>query len=225
MQKPGTNGRLALVAAVSLTFVATPFGLAVSDGGWAIEPARAMAGDRRGNEGDDHRDDDDREDHRSDRAGTDDDGDDRDRGTDRDHDDGAGRADDGSNGRATPSDTGGRNGGESDGFERGDDFGGTVVNRAATAPDHAAPGLPMPSAGRATATDAAEPGADMPARIRVGQVDTARIEGGRVEVTYSRGWKEAVENGRYELKDPANRTVVERPATTADLARLAALAN
>ena len=48
----------------------------------------------------------------------------------------------------------------------------------------------------------------------------AVVSGGNIEVTYSRGWKEEIENGRYELKDPANRTVVQRPATARDRARL-----
>lgn len=44
-----------------------------------------------------------------------------------------------------------------------------------------------------------------------------------IEVTYSDGWREEVENGRYELKDAQNRTVVERPATRQDYDRLGAI--
>lgn len=43
-------------------------------------------------------------------------------------------------------------------------------------------------------------------------------------MTYSDGWREEVENGRYELKDAKNRTVVERPATRQDYNRLGAIA-
>ena len=52
--------------------------------------------------------------------------------------------------------------------------------------------------------------------------DGTRIEvvGDDIEVTYSDGWKEEIESGRYELKDPAGNTVVERRATSADRTRL-----
>lgn len=42
-----------------------------------------------------------------------------------------------------------------------------------------------------------------------------------IEVTYSDGWREELENGRYELKDAQGRTVIERSATPQDRARLA----
>ncbi len=41
-----------------------------------------------------------------------------------------------------------------------------------------------------------------------------------VEVVYSNGIKEEIENGRFEQKNAAGRTVVQRPATAQDLARL-----
>ena len=44
-----------------------------------------------------------------------------------------------------------------------------------------------------------------------------------IEVTYADGWREELESGRYELKDPQNRTVVERPATRQDYERLSAI--
>ena len=43
-------------------------------------------------------------------------------------------------------------------------------------------------------------------------------------MVHASGIKEEVENGRYELKDAAGRTIVERRATAADIARLAGLA-
>ena len=46
-----------------------------------------------------------------------------------------------------------------------------------------------------------------------------------IEVRYVTGWKEELEFGRYELKDPNNNTVVERPATAADRERLTAIAS
>ena len=57
-----------------------------------------------------------------------------------------------------------------------------------------------------------------------GFVVKAEVAAGHVEIGYSDGWKEEVENGRYELKSPGNRTVVERPATQADIDRLNAAA-
>lgn len=53
-----------------------------------------------------------------------------------------------------------------------------------------------------------------------GSIAKAESEGSALEVTYSDGWKEEVENGRYELKDPTNQTVVERAATQSDIDRL-----
>lgn len=43
-----------------------------------------------------------------------------------------------------------------------------------------------------------------------------------VEVTYADGTKEEIENGRYERKNAAGRTVEQRPATQADIDRLLA---
>ena len=44
-----------------------------------------------------------------------------------------------------------------------------------------------------------------------------------IEVTYADGTREEIENGRYERKNSAGRTVEERPATQADVNRLSAL--
>ncbi len=55
--------------------------------------------------------------------------------------------------------------------------------------------------------------------------DVSEVEVGRsgVEVRYANGWKEELEAGRYELKDPNGNTVVERVATSEDLARMRAI--
>jgi hypothetical protein len=45
-------------------------------------------------------------------------------------------------------------------------------------------------------------------------------DGSHVEVIYPDGWKEEIRGGVFRLRDPAGRTVVERQATAADLARL-----
>lgn len=59
---------------------------------------------------------------------------------------------------------------------------------------------------------------------KFGFVVKAEVQGSHIEIGYSDGWKEEIENGRYELKNPANRTVVQRPATQDDIDRLGATA-
>jgi len=56
----------------------------------------------------------------------------------------------------------------------------------------------------------------------VSVVEIERYTNG-IEVRYSDGTKESVENGRYERKNSAGRTVEERRATQADADRLMAL--
>ncbi|MET0940507.1 MAG: hypothetical protein ABWY13_04005 [Mesorhizobium sp.] len=60
----------------------------------------------------------------------------------------------------------------------------------------------------------------------VNRVNGAKIEinGNEIEVVHASGIKEEIEAGRYELKDATGRTVIERPATSADINRLTALA-
>jgi len=54
--------------------------------------------------------------------------------------------------------------------------------------------------------------------------ESIEMEGDWIEVIYPGGWKEEVEDGKLELKDPTGRTVAERRATPEDMARLRALA-
>jgi hypothetical protein len=74
-----------------------------------------------------------------------------------------------------------------------------------------APGAVTAGSGRA----AAVPGGSQARKIEVA--------GDAIEVVYNTGWTEEIEAGRYELKDPNNNTVVQRPATGADRTRLLAL--
>ena len=46
-------------------------------------------------------------------------------------------------------------------------------------------------------------------------------DGRQAEVSYANGWAERIRDGRYELIDPYGRTVVRRPATAEDRARVA----
>ena len=46
------------------------------------------------------------------------------------------------------------------------------------------------------------------------------VSGNDIEVEFANGWKEEIEDGQFEMKDPSGNTVVERPATEEDRARL-----
>jgi hypothetical protein len=61
-------------------------------------------------------------------------------------------------------------------------------------------------------------------RIEVGAVARVERSAARTEILYTTGWREELENGRYELKDPNGNTVVERIATPRDTARIARFA-
>lgn len=95
-------------------------------------------------------------------------------------------------------------------FERKDARGRTVVERRATAADRR---RLERAANRLTRSVA-------PSNDRSAQAAKVEVAGNNIEVVYSDGWKEEIENGRYELKDPSNNTVIERPARTADINRL-----
>jgi len=95
-------------------------------------------------------------------------------------------------------------------YERQDASGRTVEERPATSADIARLTGPASSGRRA---------------IAVGFVKKVQAVGGNLEIRYSSGWKEELQNGRYELKDPNNNTVVERPARPADVSRLEGLAS
>ena len=93
-------------------------------------------------------------------------------------------------------DNGGRKGGDD---RKGDDRGGKKKR------------------GGTTVTPTPTPG---PGPVTVVKVERSATE---IEVRYSDGTKEEIEAGRYERKDASGRTVEERPATPADIARLSAL--
>ena len=95
-------------------------------------------------------------------------------------------------------------------FEQKDASGRTVIERPATAQDIAR----LNANARNSGIAAVPAGAGAP---------RVEIAGGAIEVSYPNGWREELADGRYELKDPNNNTVVERPATGADMSRLRAL--
>jgi hypothetical protein len=95
-------------------------------------------------------------------------------------------------------------------FERKNAQGRTVVERPATRADFE----------RLNALAAGTRGRVSPAPSPAGGATKVEISGRDIEVTHADGWREEIENGRYELKDPDNNTVVERPATSEDRSRL-----
>jgi hypothetical protein len=95
-------------------------------------------------------------------------------------------------------------------FEQKNAQGRTVVERPATRADFE----------RLNALAAGTRGRVSPAPSPAGGATKVEISGRDIEVTHADGWREEIENGRYELKDPDNNTVVERPATSEDRSRL-----
>jgi hypothetical protein len=72
-------------------------------------------------------------------------------------------------------------------------------------------------------TAAAGAGASIGMSVR-SKGSSIEVSGHGIEVTHADGWKEEIESGRYEMKDPNNNTVVERSATSEDRSRLESLA-
>ncbi|MFN3262568.1 MAG: calcium-binding protein [Pikeienuella sp.] len=97
-------------------------------------------------------------------------------------------------------------------YERYDPRGRTVEERAATAADFA----------RLEALVAGA-GADALREVRLEDGSTVEFGPRKIEVTYPDGAQEEIENGIYERYDASGRTVEERLATEADIARLEAL--
>ena len=96
-------------------------------------------------------------------------------------------------------------------YERKDARGKTVEERAATAAD----------IDRLTALAVEFEAANQPSSAEV--ID-AQLLGDNIEIEYADGTRDIIENGVYERKDANNETIIERPATEEDAARLAGLA-
>jgi hypothetical protein len=103
-------------------------------------------------------------------------------------------------------------------YELKNPAGRTLVERAATQRDLARINANVSASGIVPGTG---PVAVAPQGSQARKVE---VSGSAVEVVYDTGWKEEIENGRYELKDPNNNTVVQRRATSADRDRMLALA-
>jgi hypothetical protein len=117
-------------------------------------------------------------------------------------------------------------------YELKNQAGRTVAERSATRADvdrlsgnlrnsgYAAP----PTLAFVDTGSSAQPGPGAPGLPSSSRARRIEIAGANIEVRYDTGWKEEIEGGRYELKDPNNNTVVQRPATSEDSSRLMALA-
>jgi hypothetical protein len=112
-------------------------------------------------------------------------------------------------------------------YEQKNAAGRTVVERPAEAADFARlrgnvrnSGLTLPTPARGAGSSASGFAPRLPPDAQARRIE---ISGGNIEVRYTQGWREEIEFGRYELKDPNNNTVIERPATQTDRDRLLAL--
>ncbi|WP_189524582.1 MULTISPECIES: hypothetical protein [unclassified Mesorhizobium] len=53
--------------------------------------------------------------------------------------------------------------------------------------------------------------------------DEVDVDGNKITVHHPDGLTEKIENGRFRMKDALDRTIIDRPATPADVSRLKAL--
>ena len=148
-------------------------------------------------------------------------------------DSGSGGGDDGgSGGNSGPGGGGdsGRGGGDDNGGHGGDDGGGDDNGGHGGGDgtdDNGGPGGGDDDGGREDDNDDDENAFGHPDGHYLDGATGAKIEvgGGKIEIMYPDGWKEELENGIFELKDPSGRTVIERRATREDVARLRAIVN
>lgn len=202
MAMNGTWGRIlggACLLALGALFTAAPAGVHVGPGGVSLEPHYAFA-----------------------RGGSDDKGTDDRGGTKGKHGTDDRKGDDhrskskGSDDRKGDDRKGDDHGGKSKGSDdrKGDDHGGKRKGSDdRKGDDHGSKG---------------KHGADDPkGDDRGGKASVVKVERGpgTIEVVYSNGVKEEIDHGRYERKNAAGKTIVQRPATSADRARLKAAAN
>ncbi len=231
--------RAVLLLALAGLAAALPVGLRFGPDGPGLAAAVALAESGKGKDGD-GRDDDDRDDDDDDDDDhRDDDRDDDDDGDDRDDDDGVDRDD-----RDRGSDGGGSRGWGADKvtraevtatgivvtyrdgsreilangtYQRIDATGKILEQRPATGADLVR--LRAHAGGRVTpGVSAGAPSAPP------GQPAKIHIRGRDVTVTYTNGWTEAVERGRYRLTDRYGHVAVKRAATASDRNRLMGLA-
>jgi len=64
---------------------------------------------------------------------------------------------------------------------------------------------------------------DSAAQLNPATGDQVRVRGNSIDVLHRNGMRERVKAGRYLMKDAEGRTIIERRATGADLARLRAM--
>lgn len=226
-------GGTAGLALASGMLIAAPYQLQHRDGATTLVPAYAAAkdGERddKSGKGRDRSDDRGRKSQKSEKSGKDDRGrddrgddsrrggdDDRgydDRGRDDDRDVSRRDDDDSSHVEVTLSD-GTRVEIEDGRYERKSASGETIEERPATRADYAR----LQQVG--TASGGSQRRMPNGAFRGGGRVAELEVLGENIEITYTDGWKEEIENGRYELKNELGETVIQRPVRPSDRARL-----
>lgn len=201
-----TPGRLAIMLGTAAFLVAMPVTFGFDAGSGLIPVKAALALAKSGS--DDTAGGDDSDSRGDDNGGERGDDDGRGDGEDRGDDDGRGDGDGDDDGRGD-----GEDGGDDNGGDRGEDDDGDRDDDGEDGGDDS-----DDDNGESSGSDGSTDGG-------TGESGVTKIEvsGSDVEVTFSDGTRQEIENGRFERKDMAGRTVEERPATQADLDRLLAL--
>ncbi|MER8898145.1 hypothetical protein [Mesorhizobium sp. M0676] len=67
------------------------------------------------------------------------------------------------------------------------------------------------------------PGSQAPSSQVNAAGDTVTVQGAKIQVVHRDGFSESIEAGRFTMKDPLGRTIVERAVRASDIARLKGL--
>ncbi|MER9398703.1 hypothetical protein NKI46_11270 [Mesorhizobium sp. M0615] len=67
------------------------------------------------------------------------------------------------------------------------------------------------------------PGSQAPSSQVNAAGDTVTVQGSKIQVVHRDGFSESIEAGRFTMKDPLGRTIVERAVRASDIARLKGL--
>jgi hypothetical protein len=143
-------------------------------------------------------------------------------------------AKDGSNSKGGGSDKGGtgKDGSKSESGGKSDPGGDTGKAGSKGESRGGSGGRPGPSrgndSGAAQSSAPDDPAAERKSDGRLQRVnpvtgDLIQLNGSNIKVLHPEGMKEEIENGRYVMKDAMGRTIISRPATDTDGARLRGL--
>jgi len=93
----------------------------------------------------------------------------------------------------------------------------TVMAQAAT------PGMATPTEREKNGAGDNAPGSQAPSSQVNAAGDTVTVQGAKIQVVHRDGFSESIEPGRFTMKDPLGRTIVERAVRASDIARLKGL--